>query len=97
MEALQSKMNDINPIGRRIVSQRTIKGITQDQMSKIFNITQTNYGRLERDDSRLTIHRLMAICKKLKVSLNYLVYGDDTPSNNLIKKTHKENGRNNLR
>ncbi|TSJ41285.1 helix-turn-helix domain-containing protein [Fluviicola chungangensis] len=62
----------VNEVGIRIKKIREEKGISQEFLASCLNITQSNYGRLEKDDSRLSAPRLMIIAKVLKVSVSYL-------------------------
>ena len=46
-------------------------------MAMELEITQSNYGRLEKNDSRLTVPKLLRIAKTLEVSISYL-FGEKT-------------------
>lgn len=58
-----------NEIGNRIKEIRIKRGFTQEMMGNILKVTQSNYGRLEKDDSRLTVPTLITIAEWLNVSL----------------------------
>ena len=62
-----------NVVGLRIKKIREEKGITQEFLAHCLEITQSNYGRLEKDDSRLTVPKLMKIAEALEVSVSYLL------------------------
>lgn len=59
-------------IGARIRKLREEKKISQENMALALNITQSNYGRLEKDDKRLTATKLLKISEILEVSVSFL-------------------------
>ncbi|PWA06565.1 helix-turn-helix domain-containing protein [Flavobacterium psychrotolerans] len=59
-------------IGARIRKLREKKNISQENMALELNITQSNYGRLEKDDKRLTATKLLKISEILEVSVSFL-------------------------
>jgi Helix-turn-helix. len=61
-----------NKIGFRIKEARERKNISQEAMALQMDITQSNYGRLEKNDSRLTVPKLQKIAEILEVSIAYL-------------------------
>lgn len=62
-----------NAVGLKIKKTREEKGITQEFIAQCLEITQSNYGRLEKDDSRLTVPKLVKIAEVLEVSVSYLL------------------------
>lgn len=62
----------MNIIGQRIKKLREEKGITQEAMALQLDVTQSNYGRLEKDDRRLNVVKLLKIVRILDVNINYL-------------------------
>lgn len=62
----------MNIIGQRIKRLREEKGITQDAMAIQLDVTQSNYGRLEKDDRRLNVVKLLKIARLLEVNITYL-------------------------
>lgn len=62
----------MNIIGRKIKKLREEKGITQEAMALQLDVTQSNYGRLEKDDRRLNVVKLLKIVRILDVNINYL-------------------------
>jgi len=77
-----------NDIGLRIKSARERKNISQDAMAMHLDITQSNYGRLEKSDSRLTAPKLQTIAKVLEVNIAFLF--DEKSS----KAIHQHNNKN---
>lgn len=65
----------MNVIGQRIKKLREEKGITQEAMAAQLDVTQSNYGRLEKDDRRLNVVKLLKIARLLDVNLMYLFNG----------------------
>lgn len=63
-------MND--SVGSRIKELRERKNFSQEAMAIELEITQSNYGRLEKLDSRITVPKLLKIANMLEVSIAYL-------------------------
>lgn len=62
-----------NSVGLKIKKLREEKGITQEFLASCLEITQSNYGRLEKDDSRLTIPKLLKIAAVLEAPASYFL------------------------
>lgn len=62
----------MNIIGQRIKKLREEKGITQETMAQQLDVTQSNYGRLEKDDRRLNVVKLLKIVRILNVNISYI-------------------------
>ncbi|WP_260120746.1 helix-turn-helix domain-containing protein [Elizabethkingia anophelis] len=67
----------MNTIGSRIKKIREEKGIKQEYMAYELDISQSNYGRLEKQDSRLTVPKIQKIARVLGVSVA-LLFGEET-------------------
>jgi len=59
----------MDTIGRRIRKFREERGITQENIADEMGIMQSSYGRLEKNDNRLTATKLIKISEILKVSV----------------------------
>jgi transcriptional regulator with XRE-family HTH domain len=59
----------MNTVGIKIRKLREEKGITQELIANALEITQSNYGRLEKDDRRLTVPKILKIAEVLNVSI----------------------------
>ena len=62
----------MNAIGTRIRKIREEQGIKQEYIAEEMGITQSSYGRLEKDDNRLTATKLMKISEILNISVSVL-------------------------
>jgi len=62
----------MNTVGSKIRKFREEKGIKQEYMAAELEITQSSYGRLEKDDSRLTVPKIQKIAEVLNVSIAVL-------------------------
>lgn len=51
----------MHTVGSRIRKKREEKGISQEVMAMGLELTQSSYGRLEKDDRRLTVPKLLKI------------------------------------
>lgn len=85
---MRIKYQYMNTVGSRIRKTREEKGITQEFLAMELEVSQSNYGRLEKDDSRLTVPKLLKIAEVLEVSISFLF---DEKSTNVI---HQNNGDN---
>jgi len=59
-------------IGTRIRKIREERGIKQERIANEMGITQSTYGRLEKDDNRITVPKLMKISEILNVPVTTL-------------------------
>jgi transcriptional regulator with XRE-family HTH domain len=78
----------VNTIGTRIRKLREEQGLTQEYIADNLNITQSSYGRLEKNDSSLSATKLQKIAGVLNVSISFL-FGEK--ATNII---HENNGDN---
>ncbi len=63
----------MNPIGNKIRLLREEKGLSQENLASALDITQSNYARLEKDDNRISVPRLIIIAKTLETTVTELV------------------------
>lgn len=83
---------NMNTIGSRIKKFREEKGIKQESMAHELEISQSNYGRLEKDDNRLTVPKIQKIAEVLNVSISVL-FGEK--ATNIIHENHGDNAQQN--
>lgn len=63
----------MNSIGNKIRLLREEKGLSQENMASALDITQSNYARLEKDDNRISVPRLIVIARTLETTVTDLV------------------------
>lgn len=63
----------MNNIGGKIRFLREQKGYSQESLAQELGLTQPSYARLEKQDERISITRLMQIAKVLKTSVTELI------------------------
>lgn len=63
----------MNKIGARIRKTREERGLSQDNIAIELGITQPTYARLEKEDDRISITRLVNIANILKTSVSELI------------------------
>jgi transcriptional regulator with XRE-family HTH domain len=66
-------IENMNEIGARIRKIREQKGLSQDNIAFELGITQPTYARLEKEDERITITRLITIASILRTSVSELI------------------------
>lgn len=59
-------------IGSKIRKVREEKNISQEKIAHELNLTQSSYGRLEKNDKSLNVFYLIKIAEILEVSISYL-------------------------
>lgn len=62
-----------NKIGNKIRLLREQRGLSQDNLALSLGITQPSYARLEKDDDRINITRLIQIASLLKTTVGELI------------------------
>jgi transcriptional regulator with XRE-family HTH domain len=63
----------MNTVGNKIRLLREERGLSQENMASALDMTQSNYARLEKDDNRISIPRLIVIAKTLDITVTELV------------------------
>lgn len=63
----------MNEIGDKIRSMRERSGFSQENLAYELGISQPSYARLEKDDDRISITRLINIAHFLKTSVSNLI------------------------
>lgn len=89
---------DFDSIGKRIHQARKAKRYTQAELSEIINMSAKNLSSLERGITGISIPTLMALCKALDTSSDYILFGNDcnthqSPLNTLLSKLPEEKQR----
>lgn len=78
----------MNKIGNKIRTLRETVGFSQDNLAAELGITQPTYARLEKDDERISITRLIHIAQILKTSVAELI---DEKTQKVINQSNCEN------
>lgn len=80
----------MNVIGTRIRRIREERGLKQEFIADEMGITQSSYGRLEKDDNRLTATKLIKISEIQNVSVSVL-FGEK--ATNIIHENSGDNAQ----
>ena len=66
-------MMDYRELGRRVRQQRTMCGLTQEELAEKSGISCSFVGHIERGEKKFSIGTLVALCNAMKISPNYLL------------------------
>lgn len=64
---------------KRLKMLRLQRGLTQQDMAELLNMTNQNYGRFETQNANPKLVTLMQIAKILNISVDYLLGNDEPP------------------
>ncbi len=64
-------------VGNKIKKLRELRNFTQDYMAEALQMSQAGYGKIERDETDISLSRLQQITEVLKVGLNDLIGFDE--------------------
>jgi transcriptional regulator with XRE-family HTH domain len=78
----------MNKIGAKIRSIREQKGLSQDNIAFELGVSQPSYARLEKEDDRISITRLINIANILNTSVSELI---NEKSGKIINQQNSEN------
>ena len=81
---------DWKGFGARVRKARESIGMTREKLADMINRTENYILSLEKGDKGCSVHTLHQICVALKISANYLLYGDDDMRKIDNGKTDKE-------
>ena len=73
-------------ISKRIKEIREQKGYTQKYMAEMMGIEQTNYGRFEKRDKKLTFEQLESIATALGVTIKDILFEESEHPNTELSK-----------
>lgn len=74
-------MDTVSTIRKRIKIIREQKGLHQQDMADMLNMTHRNYARIERGEHKiLDVHLLFNICKILDVRIDQMLRTDESPT-----------------
>ncbi len=89
MEVIESKL-DFKLIGKRIREARTKKGISQEELSEMLEVTVTYISRVERGATKPNLVRLSQISIALETPIEKLITGTNVKNNIYLKKEFQE-------
>jgi len=72
----QAELNKRREIADRLKSLRTAKGLTQEKMAVLLEISYTTYSKIENANHNLTLKNLMKIRDVLSIKTDLLLYGE---------------------
>ena len=89
---------DFESIGKRIQQARKTKRYTQAELAEIIDMSSKNLSNLERGTTGISIPTLMALCKALESSSDYILFGNEcnahkNPLTTLLSKLPEEKQR----
>ena len=64
---------DYRELGKRVRQQRTMCGLTQEELAEKSGISCSFVGHIERGEKKFSIGTLVALCNAMKISPNYLL------------------------
>ena len=64
-------------IGNKIKKLRELRNFTQDYMAEALQMSQAGYGKIEREETDISLSRLQQIANVLKVDLTELIGFDE--------------------
>ena len=65
-------------VGAKVKSRRLILGLSQEELAKSIGLTFQQVQKYERGTNRISVSRLVDICKVLKVQIDYFFDGSLT-------------------
>ncbi len=71
--------------GKKISSLRKSRGMTQEDLGKVLNVTYQAVSKWERDESLPDIEMMSRIAKFFEVPIDYFVDGEETASASAVK------------
>lgn len=64
-------------IGNNIKKLRELKNFTQNYMADMLNMSQSGYGKIERDETDISLSKLKKIANILEIDYNKILSFDD--------------------
>lgn len=69
---------DLKSVGYRIKAEREKLGYTRDEFSEIVGISSVYLSQIERAERQMSLPVFIKTASKLNLTLDYLIYGDDS-------------------
>ncbi len=77
MNNMENKNNETSEVGNKIKKIRELRSLTQEHMAKKLGLSLNGYGKIEREETELTINRLSEIAQILEVKVFDLLGFDE--------------------
>lgn len=78
-----NKNIDYTALGKRIKEKRIEKGLTQEQLGELCELSAAHIGHIERGTRILSVEVLFRIAQVLNVSVDYLLF-DSVENDNIL-------------
>lgn len=78
-------------LGEKIRVFRTLKGYSQEVMAESLKLSVAGYGKIERNETELTVNRLQQIAELLEVKLEDILQHDEKISFHNYAGSHAQN------
>ena len=65
------------PLGKRIRKMRELYDYSQDYVAAALGMSVPGYSRIERDEVRITLDKLLIICRVLNITLSDLTHPNE--------------------
>lgn len=75
---------DYKLIGNRLKNARNAKGLTQEKLAELLDVSIPFLSRVERGSVEISLKRLSQICQVLEVSEGSILNGSSTISKNYL-------------
>jgi DNA-binding XRE family transcriptional regulator len=75
--AMNTTTEELEKIRERIKKIRFEKGLTQDNMASMLNISQNAYHKLENGHSKMNLSKFIDICKVLEIEMAEIINGPE--------------------
>ncbi len=69
-----SNNNVISDIAKNLKDAREEKGISQKHLSELIGVSKSTYSRYESGETPIPTGTLLALCKELNVTPDYIIY-----------------------
>lgn len=74
---------DAHEFGKRVKALRTEKGLTQEKLAEMLNISFSQISRIESGRSTPSIDVMIELAELFQVSLDYLILGRESATENV--------------
>lgn len=89
MEVVEGKL-DFKLIGKRIKEARLKKGISQEKLSEMIDVTVVYISRIERGTTKVNLNRLAQLSIVLETPIEKLITGTTIQNDIYLKKEFQE-------